>query len=69
MGLRYRKNMRLLPGIRLHIDTKGLTSLIIRLKCLQFRINKRGIQGRLHFPKLGLSYRFGSGRKRRRRRS
>ena len=69
MGLHYRKSIKLLPGIRLELNSRGRTSLVTRIKCLHLRLNTRGVHGRIYFSKLGLSYRFDLPQRKRKRQS
>ena len=69
MGLQFRKSIKLLPGIRLNIGTRGLSSLSIRMKFIRINISKRGIQGNINLPGTGFSYRFNRRKKSRKRKS
>ena len=68
MGLRYRKSIRLFPGIRLNLGTRGFSNLSLRIKCIRLNIGRRGINGRIFIPGTGFSYHFNN-RKNRKRRS
>ena len=65
MGLRYRKSIKLLPGIRLNFGTRGFSNLSLRIKCIRLNIGRRGINGRIFIPGTGFSYHFNNKRKRR----
>lgn len=64
MGLRYRKSIKLLPGIRLNFGTRGFSNLSLRIKCIRLNIGRRGISGNIFIPGTGFSYRFNNKRKR-----
>jgi len=67
MGLQYRKSFKLLPGVRLNITTRGLSSLTLRIKCIRLNLSKRGLRGHIAIPGTGFSYKFRGNKKRRRR--
>lgn len=67
MGFKYRKSIKLLPGIRLNIGTRGFSNLSLRIKCIRLNIGRRGISGNIFIPGTGFSYRFNNKRKRNRR--
>jgi hypothetical protein len=56
MGLRFRKGVRLLPGVRLNITKHGINSLSIGGKGLTYNIGKKGTRGTIGKPGTGLSY-------------
>ena len=56
MGLRFRKGVRLLPGVRLNISKQGISSLSIGGKGLTYNIGKKGTRGTIGMPGTGLSY-------------
>lgn len=57
MGWRFRKSFRLLPGFRLNIGKRGITSATIGKRGISTSIGKRGIFQNLGIPGTGLSYR------------
>ncbi len=56
MGLRFRKAIRLAPGIRLNISKHGISSLSIGGKGLTYNIGKKGTRATGGLPGTGLSY-------------
>lgn len=56
MGLRFRKSVRLLPGVRLNISKQGLSSLSIGGRGLTYNIGRKGTRGTVGLPGSGLSY-------------
>lgn len=56
MGLRFRKGIRLAPGIRLNLSKSGLSSLSIGGKGLTYNIGKKGTRATGGLPGTGLSY-------------
>ena len=66
MGLRYRKSIKLLPGIRLNFGTRGFSNLSLRIKCIRLNIGKRGVSGNIFIPGTGFSDRFNNRKKRKR---
>ncbi len=67
MGLQYRKSFKLLPGVRLNLRTRGLSSLTLRIMCLRLNLSKRGLRGHITIPGTGFSYNFRGNKKRRQR--
>ena len=57
MGWRFRKIFKVLPGVRLNIGKKGLTSVNIGKRGLSTSVGKRGIFQNLGLPGTGLSHR------------
>lgn len=53
MGFRFRKSIKIAPGIRLNITKKGISSVTIA----GFNIGKRGVYKTFDLPGTGLSYR------------
>ena len=56
MGLRFRKIVRLAPGIRLNVSKRGLSSLSFGGKGLTYNIGRKGTRGTIGKPGSGLSY-------------
>ena len=56
MGLRFRKAVKLFPGIRLNVTKHGLSSLSIGGKGLTYNLGKKGSRGTVGLPGSGLSY-------------
>jgi hypothetical protein len=56
MGLRFRKGVKLFPGIRLNVTKNGLNSLTLGGRGLSYNIGKKGGRGTINKPGTGLSY-------------
>lgn len=56
MGLRFRKIVRLAPGVRLNVSKRGLSSLSIGGKGLTYNIGRKGTRATGGLPGTGLSY-------------
>lgn len=56
MGLRFRKNISLLPGVRLNISKHGISSVSVGGKGLTYNIGKKGTRATGGLPGTGLSY-------------
>jgi hypothetical protein len=56
MGFRFRKGVRILPGLRLNITKHGISSLTIGGKGLTYNIGKKGTRATGGLPGTGLSY-------------
>ena len=55
MGLRFRKTISVLPGVRLNISKSGVSASIGR-KGLMLNIGRKGARGTIGLPGTGLSY-------------
>lgn len=56
MGFRFRKGLRLAPGIRLNITKRGINSLTLGGKGLSYNIGKKGTRATGGLSGSGLSY-------------
>lgn len=56
MGFRFRKGVRILPGVRLNITKRGLSSLSLGGKGITYNIGKKGTRATGGMPGTGLSY-------------
>ena len=56
MGLRYRKGISLLPGVRLNIAKQGPSSISIGGRGFTYNIGKKGTRATGGIPGSGLSY-------------
>lgn len=56
MGLRFRKSIRLLPGVRLNLSKSGPSSISVGGKGLTYNLGKKGARGTAGLPGTGLSY-------------
>ena len=55
MGFRFRRSVRLIPGIRVNFSTTG-TSLSVGRRGATVNLGKRGIRGTVGLPGTGISY-------------
>ena len=62
MGFRYRKSVRLVPGVRLNITGKGLSSASFGKPGATLNMGRRGTHGTVGIPGSGLSYSSGGGK-------
>jgi Protein of unknown function (DUF4236)/Excalibur calcium-binding domain len=56
MSFRFRKSIKLAPGIKLNLTSKGLSSLSVGRNGARVNIGKNGIRGTVGIPGSGLSY-------------
>ncbi len=56
MGLRFRKSISLIPGVRLNLSKNGASSLSVGGKGLTYNIGKKGTRATGSLPGSGLSY-------------
>jgi hypothetical protein len=56
MGFRFRKGVRVFPGLRLNITKHGISSVSIGGKGLTYNIGKKGTRATGGLPGTGLSY-------------
>ena len=56
MGLRFRKSIRLVPGLKLNLSKKGLSSLSVGGKGMTYNIGRKGTRTTGSLPGSGLSY-------------
>ena len=57
MGWRFRKSFKILPGVRLNITQKGVTSATLGKRGLSMSVGKSGVHQNAGIPGTGLSYR------------
>lgn len=62
MGFRYRKSVRLVPGVRLNITGKGLSSASFGKPGATLNMGRRGTRGTVGIPGSGFSYSSGGGK-------
>lgn len=55
MGFRFRRSIRLLPGVRLNLS-KGTPSISVGRRGFTTNIGKRGVRNTIGLPGSGLSY-------------
>ncbi|WP_151710814.1 DUF4236 domain-containing protein [Acinetobacter brisouii] len=56
MSLRFKKSIKILPGIKLNISKNGLNSVTIGKPGASINISKKGKQATIGIPGTGLSY-------------
>lgn len=56
MSFKFRKRLRILPGVHLNISQKGISSVSIGKPGATVNINAKGIKTTLGLPGTGLSY-------------
>ncbi|TPO05183.1 DUF4236 domain-containing protein [Mesorhizobium sp. B1-1-5] len=62
MGFRYRRSMRLVPGVRLNVTGKGLSSASFGKPGATLNMGRRGTRSTVGIPGSGLSYSSGGGK-------
>jgi hypothetical protein len=62
MGLRFRRSLKIAPGLRINLGLRGLTSLSVGGRGATLNLGKRGVKGTLSLPGTGLSYQHRFGR-------
>ncbi|MBN2885822.1 MAG: DUF4236 domain-containing protein [Chromatiaceae bacterium] len=67
MGLRFRRSIKIAPGIRLNFGTRGV-SLSLGPRGASVSVGKSGVHGNVGLPGTGLSYRAKIAEMRNRRR-
>lgn len=55
MGFRFRKSIKLMPGVRLNIGKTGV-SASVGVKGASVNVGKRGVRGAVGIPGTGISY-------------
>lgn len=56
MGLRFRKSLKILPGVKLNVTNKGISSVSLGGKGLKTNIGKKGVRTTASIKGTGLSY-------------
>lgn len=56
MGFRLRKSIKLLPGVKLNLSKKGISSVSIGKRGATVNINKKEVQTTVGIPGTGISY-------------
>jgi hypothetical protein len=60
MGFRFRKSIKILPGIRLNVGKRGINSVSVGGRGATTNIGKHGTHTTYSIPGTGISYRTGS---------
>lgn len=56
MGFKFRKSIKILPGVKVNITNKGINSASIGKQGASINIGKKGVRTSLGIPGSGLSY-------------
>lgn len=56
MGFRFRRSIRVLPGVRLNVGKRGVTSVSVGGRGMTTNINKSGSRTTVGLPGSGISY-------------
>ncbi|WP_201526111.1 MULTISPECIES: DUF4236 domain-containing protein [Psychrobacter] len=56
MGFRLRKSIKIVPGVRINLTKKGVSSLSVGKRGARVNIGKKGTRGTVGIPGSGLSY-------------
>jgi hypothetical protein len=62
MELRFRRSLKIAPGLRIYLGLRGLTSLSVGGRGATLNLGKRGVKETLSLPGTGLSYQHSFGR-------
>lgn len=69
MGFRFRKSFKVLPGVRVNVTKKGISSVSVGKPGASVNIGKRGTRASVGLPGTGLSYHTKIGGTKRRNRN
>jgi len=56
MGFKFRKRIKIAPGVKLNITSKGISSVSVGGKGATLNVGKKGVKSTLSIPGTGLSY-------------
>ena len=56
MGWRFRRSIKVLPGVRLNFGKRGFTSTTVGKGIFSSNINSKGVRNNYHVPGTGLTY-------------
>jgi hypothetical protein len=56
MGFRFRKSIKIAPGVRINLSKKGISSLSVGKPGATVNVGKKGTRGTVGIPGSGLSY-------------
>ncbi len=60
MGFRFRRSLRIAPGIRVNIGKNGVSSVSLGKRGATLNVGKTGVHETVGLPGTGLSYRTGN---------
>lgn len=56
MGFKFRKSIKIAPGLRVNVTSKGVSSVSVGGKGGTFNVNKKGVKATASIPRTGLSH-------------
>lgn len=56
MGFKFRKSIKILPGVRVNVSNKGVSSVSVGKRGAKVNIGKKGVRNTVGIPGSGLSY-------------
>lgn len=56
MGFKFRKSIKILPGVKVNLTSKGISSASIGTKGANINVGKKGVKTTISIPNTGLSY-------------
>ena len=56
MGLRFRRSIKILPGVKINISKKGISSICLGKSGASINLNKKGISTNIGISGTGISY-------------
>lgn len=56
VGWRFRRSLRILPGVRLNISKRGISSLSVGRRGLTLNVGRKGTKETIGLPGSGISY-------------
>lgn len=56
MGFRFRKSIKIAPGVRINLTKKGVSSVSVGKRGATMNVGKKGTRGTVGIPGSGLSY-------------
>src|SRR5262249_2206712 len=56
MGWRFRRSIKILPGVRMNFGKKGVTSFTFGKGIFSTNVNKKGVRRNVNIPGTGLTY-------------
>ncbi|USZ15743.1 DUF4236 domain-containing protein [Moraxella sp. FZFQ2102] len=69
MGFRFKKSFKIIPGVKLNVSKKGLSSVSLGGKGASMNFGKKGCRTTVGIPGTGMSYTSSSRRRRTRKKS
>lgn len=69
MGFRFKKSFKIIPGVKLNVSKKGLSSISLGGKGVSMNFGKKGRRTTVGIPGTGMSYTSSSRHRRTRKKS